>query len=92
MDDFKTFREVLKDEHDLFIHELNIKFDELSQQEQKSVHEKLELKKLKINARIASNKIPVEKFKQMREFELITRELWNKIQLQLRIKILYTDV
>ena len=89
---YRTFSEVLQNEHDLFQLEFNTDFKLLSHQEQKNFHDKIALKKLKISSRIAANKTPVQELKEMRQFELVTRELWNKIQMQLRIKILYTDV
>ena len=33
----------------------------------------------------------MKQLKEFREVELNTREIWNKVQLQIRLKILYSD-
>ena len=51
----------------------------LSIQELKNFYKRLSYKKLKMTCRHASMVLPIQELKDLREFELNTRELWNKV-------------
>ena len=71
--------------------ENDLDLDILSQQEQKDFQRRLNSKKMKITIRYQAFQQRFNELTELREFELQTRDLWNKIQLQIRLKILYSD-
>ena len=71
--------------------ETDSNLDILSLQEQKDFQRRLNSKKLKITVRYQMIQHHLNDLKELRKFELQTRDLWNKIQLQIRLKILYSD-
>ena len=85
------FHRALKDEHSLMMLETDTNLDILSLQEQRDFQRRLNSKKMKISARYQSIQHHLNDLKELREFELQTRDLWNKVQLQIRLKILYSD-
>lgn len=89
-EDLRNFRDWIENDNKLS-HEFNSqKYEQFSKKEMDYIAKKYQHKKQKFISRFKIEDAQIQKLNDLRDFEMSTRQIWNIVLMQVRIKLLFS--